>query len=397
MDFLKDIARMVFPQWKSPEKDLEQGRSKPSLTPSEAPQLPHIEVDPHGRPEIPPDDQLNLFRHLTGITSHQSIAHSSFLSGGRPAPNLGIYKRVVHNELTAKMGYKSFSLFINGCLGVQIVVAAALTAMGAAGANRSAVTAFGAINTVIAGILTFLKGSGLPNRLKYYQEEWKRVREFIEQRERDFSRPGCDLDLLGVISMLEKMYESVKLDLEQSMPDRFAGLSYARYRRVSLELPRIGEGLSENSKEDEAGYGGRVKEPASEIGHGAKQAREVAKDKQARKEHVSRDASKEVKEDADPAERVELSFGDKVKDPASGTGHKAHLPREAVQDLQSREESELDEVAREARDYAERLERAASGALGGPITINLSGSTATPATESRFSEKSPPATGEGRN
>lgn len=171
MDTIKAIVRIIFSKGKSAESNMEQGRSHPSFSttlPAVSPeqQLPHI--DHSGRPEISPDDQLNLFRHLTGITSHPSMAHSHFRdeSGGRPAPNLGIYARVVHNEQDSKIGYKYFSWLINGCLGLQIVVAAALTAMGAAGASRSAVTVFGAINTVIAGVLTFLKGSGLPNRLK---------------------------------------------------------------------------------------------------------------------------------------------------------------------------------------------------------------------------------------
>ncbi|KAH9208676.1 hypothetical protein DL95DRAFT_232857, partial [Leptodontidium sp. 2 PMI_412] len=167
---------------------------------------------------LDPTDNLNLFRHLTGIVSHPSMSHSDsiFSSGGRPAPNLGIYARVVHNEKTAKVGFKYFSWLINGCLGLQIVVAAALTALGAAGGSRGAVTVFGAVNTVFAGVLTFLKGSGLPNRFKYYQTEWRRVREFIEQRERDFSRPGCDLDVHAVAALVESMYEEVKTELEAS-------------------------------------------------------------------------------------------------------------------------------------------------------------------------------------
>lgn len=60
---------------------------------------------------------------------------------------------------------------INACYFLQIIVAAALTAMGAAGTSSQAITAFGAINTIIAGFLTFLKGSGLPGRLKYYGNE----------------------------------------------------------------------------------------------------------------------------------------------------------------------------------------------------------------------------------
>jgi hypothetical protein len=111
---------------------MEQGRVYQSAsTPLPVQQtLPH--VDHNGRPNFAPDDQLNLFRHLTGITSHPSMAHSHLgdESGARPAANLGIYARVVHNERDSKIGYKYFSWLINGCLGLQIIVAAALTAMG---------------------------------------------------------------------------------------------------------------------------------------------------------------------------------------------------------------------------------------------------------------------------
>ena len=118
---------------------------------------------------------------------------------------------------------------------------------GTVGASRSAVTVFGAINTVIAGVLTFFKGSGLPNRLEYYQTEWKRGREFIEQHERYFSQPRCDLDLCSVFSMIENMYEDVKVALEASTPDRFTGFSSVKKgfqqaepatdRHVSLHYP----------------------------------------------------------------------------------------------------------------------------------------------------------------
>ncbi len=76
---------------------------------------------------------------------------------------------LVDNEIKQKNTYKMFSRLINGCLGLQIIVAAALTALGAADGSRKAVTVFGATNTVIAGFLTYLKGSGLPGRLQYFQ------------------------------------------------------------------------------------------------------------------------------------------------------------------------------------------------------------------------------------
>jgi hypothetical protein len=337
----------------TPEKDMERGE-------------PQLHVDHQGRPEIAPDDQLNLFRHLTGITSHPSMVHSHLEGGGRAAPNLGIYTRVVRNEQGAKIGYKRFSWLINGCLGLQIVVAAALTAMGAAGASHSAITVFGAINTVIAGVLTFLKGSGLPNRLKYYQAEWKRVREFIEQRERDFGRPSCDLNVYGVVAMIEKMYDEVKMDLEASVPDRFAGFGIGRKSDHQVEtttkpaplllLPRTAtEDLIEKDKELESGFGNRVRDLTSEITKTIDVVREATRDLQEHKDIVMEDASRIQKEQTDKAAELKSSFISKLKDLASEIGNKAHLAREAVQYIQAHGGSVANEGATETGINADQV------------------------------------------
>lgn len=92
------------------------------------------QVEQHPRMELPMavDDNLNMFRLLVGIISHPSMGPNfRHPAGNRPAANLGIYARVVHNELTAKKGYKRMSLLINSCLGLQIIVAASLVALGA--------------------------------------------------------------------------------------------------------------------------------------------------------------------------------------------------------------------------------------------------------------------------
>lgn len=382
----KNVLRMVFPRKQKQAADIEENNGVNQIETSDQStlQLPREPDHALGRPELDPTDKLNLFRHLTGIISHPSMAHSSsfFSSGGRPAPNLGIYARVVHNEQTAKIGFKYFSWLINGCLGLQIVVAAALTALGAAGGSRGAVTVFGAINTVIAGILTFLKGSGLPNRFKYYQTEWKRVREFIEQRERDFSRPDCDLEVYGVVTMVEAMYDEVKTDLEASQPDRFAGHNSARKSAIQVEpmptyslpritLPRI-DISTEKSKEIEAAFGSRVRNLASEITHHAHEVQEVAKDLEAKKESVQQGLSRELQEYADRTERTKHAFGDKVKDLAVEIEQKAQEAEEAANDVVARQHEAVDEAVREARKNLAQAEAAARSKLTGPITISVS-------------------------
>lgn len=161
---------------------------------------------------IPPTDKLLVFRALTGIDSAPalSLSHHS----PRTAPNVGIYTRVVQAETKAAKHYRFHSALINTCLGIQIVVAATLTALGAARGPHNAITAFGAINTIVAGILTYLKGSGLPDRLKHYQNEWRNIREYIEQRERELCLQNCELDVEEEIQIIEQMYEGVKREIE---------------------------------------------------------------------------------------------------------------------------------------------------------------------------------------
>ncbi|KAI1394180.1 uncharacterized protein F4822DRAFT_39920 [Hypoxylon trugodes] len=197
--------------------------------------IPHGHA--HRRYLVSEDDPLTLYRLMVGISTSPYLGYSeSSPIGTRPAANIGIYARVIHSEQKSKDRYKVFSILINACYFLQIVVAASLTAMGAAGVSHGAVTAFGAINTIIAGLLTFLKGSGLPARLKYYGNEWKKIREFIEQRERDFSRSNCTLDVFEIVATIDRMYNHTKQEIEMNTPDSYTSVTGGmRFRNGSNE------------------------------------------------------------------------------------------------------------------------------------------------------------------
>ena len=182
-----------------------------TTTADQPPARPHE----HGGP-ISTNDKLATFRRITGITSGHEL-----IGDHRPALNIGIYTRVVRNEKQASEAFKLSSRTINGCYALQLIVAAALTALGAGNGPHAAVTVFGAINTVIAGFLTYLKGSGLPNRHKFYASSWSKVREYMEQREREFERADCLLDVEEVIRKVEDMYEEVRLDVEANEPEAY--------------------------------------------------------------------------------------------------------------------------------------------------------------------------------
>ncbi|KKY25899.1 hypothetical protein UCRPC4_g01590 [Phaeomoniella chlamydospora] len=194
--------------------------NEPTSHISSAIQIPSPKAGSHP-PEVP-NETLQTFRNLVGIQSPLSLVSVSILR--RPAPNIGLYGRVVHAEQDAKKLYKAWSVTINLCLGLQIIVAASLTALGAAGSHSGAVTGFGAVNTVIAGFLTYLKGSGLPSRLKYYYNEWRKLREYIEQREREFGIRGCTLSLEEELLIIERLFEDVTADVEANTPDKYVSM-----------------------------------------------------------------------------------------------------------------------------------------------------------------------------
>jgi len=183
---------------------------------------------------VPAHDQLALFRTLVGIDNAPALHTSTFFRSNRPAMNIGIYSRVIHAEAKYHRQHQTFAMLINSALGLQIIVAAALTALGASNGPHKAVVVFGAVNTVIAGFLAYLKGSGLPNRLKYYENEWTKVREYIEQRERDFCREGCPLDLEAEVTTIELMYEEVKNDVEANTPESFVSVTDIAKRKGTI-------------------------------------------------------------------------------------------------------------------------------------------------------------------
>ncbi|KAJ5355142.1 uncharacterized protein N7496_012354 [Penicillium cataractarum] len=212
--------------------DLEQGKQFSNLTSNPD----HL---------IPPTDKLLIFRALTGIDSVPALTQGGHLL--RTAPNVGIYTRVVTNEAKSRRAYTFFNYLINICLGIQIVVAAALTALGAASGPHSAITAFGAINTIMAGVLTYLRGSGLPDRLKSYQNKWKNIREYIEQREREFCLVGCDLDVQEEVFIVESMYQNVKSEMESTK-------SSGESRQQQPDDPRIRRSLLPTSNHLSGGH-----------------------------------------------------------------------------------------------------------------------------------------------
>lgn len=214
--------------------DIEKAPEQPQATSYGILDGPGVTREPHIQ------NVLTQFRHYVGIHNDPDLA------ADRPVANLGIYQRIVKQEQKYKKQFNVFSWLINSALGLQIVFAAALTALGAGNGPRSAVTAFGALNTIIAGFLTYLKGSGLPHRLKYYKDELSKTREYIEQREREFARGDTTVDLKSEVAVIEEMYQSVRREIEMNTPEAFV----SRTRDVTRDSMAHIERLSARGRRD---------------------------------------------------------------------------------------------------------------------------------------------------
>ena len=81
---------------------------------------------------IQPNSKLIKFQNLVGIQSHRTIVP------GRPAPNPDMYKRTVDEKAKAHHGYVLTTYMVNSFFLLQIIVGAALTALGAAGGPSAA-------------------------------------------------------------------------------------------------------------------------------------------------------------------------------------------------------------------------------------------------------------------
>ena len=165
-----------------------------------------------------PMDRLSVFREGVGIADVRSLGANS---SKRTAQNIGIYRRVVSAERNARIQYYASAALINSCLLLQIVFAASLTALGASNGSNIVITGVGAANTVIAGLLSFTKGQGLPNKLMQYQNALRKVREHIEHKEREFSQLECKLDLHEEIKTVVDMYASVRSNDEANDPNAY--------------------------------------------------------------------------------------------------------------------------------------------------------------------------------
>lgn len=199
--------------------------------------------EPIGFPiRSPADEPLRVFRRAVGINSDQ--APKSIRPGaselGLHEPT-GIYRKVIDEKRGRKTKHFIISWMLNFVHFAQIVIGATLTALGPNAARYAIpITVLGAINTVIAGVLALLKGSGLPERLHKDETELRKLQEWIEETEALLATGviGWDKRDIGVlVESAFRKYNSVLKSVENNRPDSYVpdpGSTAHRTKKTSL-------------------------------------------------------------------------------------------------------------------------------------------------------------------
>ncbi|KAJ9138492.1 hypothetical protein NKR23_g8547 [Pleurostoma richardsiae] len=199
---------------------------------SQTPQLPKADTDtswpaPAGlHPPGPNDENLLIFRQALGIS--QPLPSSGdggpALEEGRRAAT-GIYASVIHQQRSKRIQHAVVSVVLYTCHVAQVVLGAALTALGPSAARHArAITLLGAANTVVAGLLALAKGQGQPERLRKDEVGYRRLRDWIEETEALLAAGVVGRDRREVGLLVEvafKKYNAVKASEVNNRPDNY--------------------------------------------------------------------------------------------------------------------------------------------------------------------------------
>lgn len=133
------------------------------------------------RSYIPPQDAKVLpdaYRQFCHLVGNKPLDHPKDKTYYPPRDSL-YYRALNHRKKQARM-YVFSSTLTNGLLLSQIALGAALTGLGASNASAVLITVFGALNTIIAGLIAFLKSRGQPMRARMFRDDLDRVVDEIE-------------------------------------------------------------------------------------------------------------------------------------------------------------------------------------------------------------------------
>ena len=142
-----------------------------------------------------------------------------------------LYYHLRREESEQQTKYNFYNTVNYLCLVFQLVIASALIVIGAlptaggvgSSAHRIAIAVLGAITGVLTGLLSLMKGQGLPNRFQQYASRLRAVRNEVEGLDRVLRTGRSDLKVTYAdVLKVKKDYEEVLAERDMNRPDTWA-------------------------------------------------------------------------------------------------------------------------------------------------------------------------------
>ena len=144
-----------------------------------------------------------------------------------------LYRRAIQKRNAQNLTYGLTASLSNTLLLSQVVLGATLTALGASESSHVLITIFGVLNTVIAGLVAYLKSRGQPMRARMFRDDLEHVVTEIENSEtmwlgikngvHGYNEIDTDdkVSVRSEVARLTRLYEAaVKKDVQNS-PDMY--------------------------------------------------------------------------------------------------------------------------------------------------------------------------------
>ena len=174
-----------------------------------------------------------------------------------PSSAKKLYQRAKRKQHSQSLTYKFTASLSNALLLSQVVLGATLTALGASESSHVLITLFGVLNTVIAGLVAYLKSRGQPMRARMFLDDLEHVVAEIENSEimwLGISRGVHGYDEIDVddqvsvrseVARLTRLYDKAVRSNTQNNPDMYmagAGgeaMASLRARPPGGQLPEV--------------------------------------------------------------------------------------------------------------------------------------------------------------
>ncbi|MCJ1328633.1 hypothetical protein MMC10_005310 [Thelotrema lepadinum] len=198
------------------------------------------------------DNQHAQFCTLTGVRSSKGSAGTQ----RQMVNKTSLYERAKAKRASQHITYMFTAALTNTLLLSQIILGAALTALGASQSSHILIATFGALNTIIAGVVTYLKSRGQPMRARMFRDDLERVVDEIENSEvmwlgvtrrmhgYDSIRTDDEVSVRSEVARLTRLYDRALRASALSNPDSYSqqgsssdGLTVLRARSPPSNLP----------------------------------------------------------------------------------------------------------------------------------------------------------------